>query len=165
MNCFLNEEDQIQDINFNEQESKNNIKKTRNEIKTKSEVLNYYLKIINHLIEYKENIDLEEEVYETIIKDLIAIFNNHYELTINLIKKLRKLIEKDEFCSLELPEATEIIIKSMEKDYFKDLKMYYKFYKRNLFDKNDYYMNILGLIKCLIEYDIFSKILEMYDDQ
>lgn len=164
MNAFLPEEDIQQDINFNEQESKHQINKTRNEIKIKSEVLNYYIKIIYHLLEYKENIDMEEEVYQIVIKDFIAIFNNHFEMTIILIRNLRNLIKKDERYSLEMPEATEVIIRVMEKDYFKDLKLYYKFYKQNLFDKNDFLMNNLGLMKSLIDYDIFIKILEMYDE-
>ena len=63
-----------------------------------------------------------------------------------------------------MPEATEVIIRVMEKDYFKDLKLYYKFYKQNLFDKNDFLMNNLGLMKSLKDYDIFNKILEMYDE-
>ena len=107
---------------------------------------------------------MEEEVYQIVIKDFIAIFNNHFEMTIILIRNLRNLIKKDERYSLEMPEATEVIIRVMEKDYFKDLKLYYKFYKQNLFDKNDFLMNNLGLMKSLKDYDIFNKILEMYDE-
>lgn len=164
MNAFLPEEDIQQDINFNEQESKLQIKTTRKEIKTRAEVLNYYLKIINGLIENKENFNDSEEVYEIILKDFIAMFNINYEKTIILIRKLRELIKKDKRYSLEMPEATEVIIRVMEKDYFKDLKLYYQFYKQNLFDKNDFFMNNLGLMKSLRDYNIFIKILEMYDE-
>lgn len=164
MNAFLPEEDIQQDINFNEQESKLQIKTTRNEIKTRAEVLNYYLKIINGLIENKENFNDGEEVYEIILKDFIAMFNINYEKTIILIKDLKNLIKKDKRYSLEMPEATEIILRIIEKDYFKDFKLFYQSFKQNLFHKNDYLKNIKFFIKALLEYDIFIKMIEMYDN-
>lgn len=164
LNCFLNEKDQIQDINFNEEESKNNIKNKRNEIKNNTSVLKFYLRQTYILLEYKVENEEVEEITEPILKDFMALFNTHYELSIKLIKELKELIQNDERYSIELPEATEVIIKSLEHDYFKDYKLYYKFYKQQLFNKNDYYLNTFEFFKSLKEYDIFSKILEMYEN-